>query len=51
MSTESMICKVPGDFRLPSGTELPLDLPVEAAFSDSQFHPWTTSSDKFRLYE
>lgn len=46
-----MICTVPSGFKVPSGSRLPLDVPLEIGFSDGVGHPWTKTDNKFRLYE
>ena len=46
-----MICTLPGGFKVPSGSQLPLDIPLEIGFSDGTSHPWTKTDNKFRLYE
>jgi hypothetical protein len=46
-----MICTVPGGFKVPSGSQLPLDIPLEIGFSDGIHHSWTKTDNKFRLYE
>lgn len=46
-----LICTVPTGFKIPSGSQLPLDIPLEIGFSDGKFHPWTRTDNKFRLYE
>ena len=46
-----LICTVPSGFKIPTGSQLPLDIPLEIGFSDGKFHPWTRTDNKFRLYE
>lgn len=46
-----MICTVPSGFKIPAGSQLPLDIPLEIGFSDGKNHPWTRTDNKFRLYE
>lgn len=46
-----LICTVPCGFKIPTGSVLPLDIPLEIGFSDGSYHPWTHTDNKFRLYE
>ena len=45
-----MACVSPGDFKVPEGAELPLDVPLEIGFSESKYNPWTRSDNKYRFY-
>jgi len=49
---EHMICISPTDFKIPSTTELPLDVPLEIGFAqEGENIPWTNSDNKFRFYQ
>lgn len=46
-----MVCVSPANFKIPDGSQLPLDVPLEIGFSDSKYHPWTHTDNKFRFYD
>jgi hypothetical protein len=49
----SMICVSPGEFKIPTTTTLPLEMPLEIGFAEegSDMIPWTNSDNKFRYYK
>jgi hypothetical protein len=46
-----LICTVPSGFKIPTGSQLPLDIPLEIGFANGKGHAWTRTDNKFRLYE
>jgi len=46
-----MICVSPTSFKIPDGSQLPLDVPLEIGFSEAKYHPWTHTDNKFRFYD
>jgi hypothetical protein len=51
ISETKMICISPKKFSIPKAMRLPLDVPLEIAFSKTDEFPWTRSKNKFRFYK
>ena len=51
IDSNHIVCNVPSGFKIPTGSQLPLDIPLEIGFSDGKSHPWTRTDNKFRLYD
>lgn len=51
LNENRMMCIAPSKFKLPNATELPLDVPLEIGFSNSNTYYWTRTDNKFRFYK